>query len=130
MKRRCATSKQRWFDVAQRCINVVSTSDTDVVSTLCNVEKPTSDFVSLSTSDQCYFNVDPQCWNNVDPTSKCWLGHLCFLTLFKRFISLKYFTLLRLFKSVISLKYFASFNSSNQTCYFNPIRLLLSYLID
>ena len=44
----------------QRCINVVSTSGTDVVSTLCNVENPTSDFVSFSTSDQCYFNVDPQ----------------------------------------------------------------------
>ena len=54
--------------------NVVSTSDTDVVSTLCNVEKSTSDFVSFSTSDQRYFNVDPQRWNNVDPTSKCWLG--------------------------------------------------------
>ena len=33
----------------QRCINVVSTSGTDVVSTLCNVENPTSDFVSFST---------------------------------------------------------------------------------
>ena len=44
----------------QRCINVVSTSGTDVVSTLCNVENPTSDFASFSTSDQRYFNVDPQ----------------------------------------------------------------------
>ena len=44
----------------QLCINVVSTSGTDVVSTLCNVENPTSDFVSFSTSDQHYFNVDPQ----------------------------------------------------------------------
>ena len=46
----------------QRCFSVVSTSYTDVVSTLCNVENPTSDFVSFSTSDQRYF--------------KCWLGHV------------------------------------------------------
>ena len=59
----------------QRCFSVVSTLYTDVVSTLCNVENPTSDFVSFSTSDQCYFNVDPQRWNNVDPTLKCWLGY-------------------------------------------------------
>ena len=58
----------------QRCFSVVSTSYTDVVSTLCNVENPTSDFVSFSASDQRYFNVDPQCWNNVDPMLKCWLG--------------------------------------------------------
>ena len=52
----------------QRCINVLptffSTSGTDVVSTLCNVENPT--FVSFSTSDQCYFNVQKtliQRWN-------------------------------------------------------------------
>ena len=44
----------------QRCFDVVSTSGTDVVSTLSNVENPTSDFVSFSTSDQRYFNVDPQ----------------------------------------------------------------------
>ena len=44
----------------QLCINVVSTSGTDVVSTLRNVENPTSDFVSFSMSDQRYFNVDPQ----------------------------------------------------------------------
>ena len=44
----------------QRCINVVSTSGTDVVSTLCNVENPTLDFVSFSMSDQRYFSVDPQ----------------------------------------------------------------------
>ena len=36
----------------QRCINVAST--------LCNVDNPTSDFVSFSTSDQHYFNVDLQ----------------------------------------------------------------------
>ena len=35
-------------------------SDNDVVSTLCNVENPTSDFVPISMSDQHYFNVDPQ----------------------------------------------------------------------
>ena len=58
----------------QRCFNVASTSRTDVVSTLCKVENPTSDFVSFSTSDQRYFNVDPQRWNNVNPTLKCWLG--------------------------------------------------------
>ena len=58
----------------QRCFNIVSTSHTDVVSTLSNVENPTSNFVSFSTSDQGYFNVDPQRWNNVDPTLKCWLG--------------------------------------------------------
>ena len=58
----------------QCCFNVVSTSDTDFVSTLCNVENPISDFVSFSTSYQRYFNVDPQRWNNVHPTLKCWLG--------------------------------------------------------
>ena len=58
------TLKQRRDKVVstlfQRCFNVVSTSDTDVVSTLCKVENPTSNFVSFSTSDQRYFNVDPQ----------------------------------------------------------------------
>ena len=44
----------------QRCINVVLTLGTDLVSTLCNVENPTSDFSSFSTSDQRYFNADPQ----------------------------------------------------------------------
>ena len=44
----------------QRCFDVVSTSGSDVESTLCNVEKPTSDFVSFSTSDQRCFNVDSQ----------------------------------------------------------------------
>ena len=44
----------------QRCFEVVSTSGTDVVSTLCKVEDPMSDFVSFSTSDQRYFKVDPQ----------------------------------------------------------------------
>ena len=41
-------------------------SYTDVVSTLSNVENPTSDFVSFSWSDQRYFNVDPQRWNSVE----------------------------------------------------------------
>ena len=36
----------------QRCFNVVST--------LCNVGNPASDFVSFSTSDQRYLNVAPQ----------------------------------------------------------------------
>ena len=58
---------QCWF-------NVVSMSDTDIVSTLYNVENPTPDFVSLSTSDQRYFNGDPQRWNNVGPTLKCSIG--------------------------------------------------------
>ena len=62
--------RTRWSNVKiklyQRCFNVVSTSDSDVVSTLCNVENPASNFVSFSTSDQWYFNVDP--------TLKCWLG--------------------------------------------------------
>ena len=58
----------------QRCFSVVSTSYTDGVSTLCNVENPTLDFVSFLTSDQRHFNVDPQRWNNVDPTLKCWLS--------------------------------------------------------
>ena len=52
--------------VAQRCLDVVSTSGTEVASTLCKVETLTSDFVSFSTSDQSYFNVHPQRWNNVD----------------------------------------------------------------
>ena len=68
------TLYQHCTNVLQRCFDVVSTSGTDVVSTLCDVENPTSDFVSFSTSDQRYFNVDPQRWNNVDPTLKCWLG--------------------------------------------------------
>ena len=57
--------------------NSNNNTDTDVVSTLCNVENPTSNFVSFSTLHQRYFNVDPQHWNNVDPTLKCWLGNIC-----------------------------------------------------
>ena len=49
------------FDVEQWCFDFFSTSGTAVVSTLRNVENPTSDFVLFSTSDPCYFNVDPQC---------------------------------------------------------------------
>ena len=71
------TLYQHCTNVVQRCFDVVSTSGTDVVSTLCDVENPTSDFVSFSTSDQRYFNVDPQRWNNVDPMLKCWLGQFC-----------------------------------------------------
>ena len=59
---------QRYINVMKRCSDVVSTSDTDVVLKLCNVENPTSDFVSLPTLDQSYLNVDPKRWNNIDPT--------------------------------------------------------------
>ena len=49
------TLKQRRNNIGstlfQSCFNVVSTSGTNVVSTLCNVESPTSDFVSFSTSN-------------------------------------------------------------------------------
>ena len=55
-----ATLKQRCINVVQRCFDVVSTLGNDVVLTLCNVENPTSDFVSFSTLDQRYFNVYPQ----------------------------------------------------------------------
>ena len=54
---RCATLFRRYVML---CFDVVSVSGTDVVSTLCNIENPMSDFVSFSTSDQRYFNVDPQ----------------------------------------------------------------------
>ena len=57
----------------QRCFDVVSMSDTEVVSHFCNVENPTSE---LSTSDQSYFKVDSQRLNNVDVTLKCWLGNV------------------------------------------------------
>ena len=60
LKQRCTNIVQRYFDVVQRCFDVVSTLVNDVVSTLCNVENPTSDFVSFSTSDQRYFKIDPQ----------------------------------------------------------------------
>ena len=68
---------QRWNDVVQSWFNVVSTLDTNVVSMLCNLENPTSDFVSFSTSDQRYFNGDLPYWNNVNPILKCWLGIIC-----------------------------------------------------
>ena len=58
--KRCARLFLRSFNVVQGCFDVVSTSGSDVVSTFCIVEKPTSDFVSFSMSNQCYFNVDPQ----------------------------------------------------------------------
>ena len=63
----------------QRCFNVVSTSDTDAVSTFCNVEKPSSDFVSLSTTLK-------QRWSML----KCWLDFLRYLgpfTMFTLFLS-------------------------------------------
>ena len=59
---------QRCINVMKRYFDIVSTSDTEVVLKLCNVENPTSDFDSLPTSDQSYFNVDPKRWNNIDPT--------------------------------------------------------------
>ena len=59
-----------------RRFNVLSTSGTDVLTTLCNAENRTSDFVSFWTSDQRSFNVDLQRWNNVDPTLKCWLCYI------------------------------------------------------
>ena len=37
---------------------MVSTSDTYVVSTLCNIENPTSDFVSFTMSYQRYSNIE------------------------------------------------------------------------
>ena len=58
----------------QRCFNVVSTSDTDAVSTFCNVEKPSSDFVSLSTTLK-------QRWSML----KCWLDFLKYLVPFTMF---------------------------------------------
>ena len=54
------------MNVVQCCFDVVSTSGIDFVSTLCNGENLTSDFVSFSTSNQRYFNVDWQCWNNIE----------------------------------------------------------------
>ena len=55
-----STLKQGSNDVVQSSLNVVSNLDTDVVSTLCKVENPTSDFASVSTSDQRYIIVDSQ----------------------------------------------------------------------
>ena len=61
---------QCWNDVKQFWKTVVSTLC--VLSTLYNVENPTSESISFSTSEHRYFNVDPQSWNNVDPTLKCY----------------------------------------------------------
>ena len=55
-----ATLKQSCINVVQRYFDVVLTSSTNVVSTSCKVENPTSDFVLYSMSDQGYSNVDPQ----------------------------------------------------------------------
>ena len=53
------------FDIAfTKVENTLKQRRDKVVSTLYNVENPTSDFVSFSTSDQRYFNVDP----NVETT--------------------------------------------------------------
>ena len=54
------TLRQRCSNVVKRCFEVVSKSGSDVESTVCNVENPTSDFASFSTSDQRYFNADLQ----------------------------------------------------------------------
>ena len=69
-------SYQRWNNVERTICNVekpagstlynvVSTSDTDVVSTLYNVENSTSDFVTFPTSNQRCFNLDEQRWNEI-----------------------------------------------------------------
>ena len=52
LKRHFASLKKCCVNVAQSCFNVVSTSDTDIVSTLCKVENPTLGFISSSISDQ------------------------------------------------------------------------------
>ena len=46
-------SHQRCNSIEKKLSNVEKT----VVLILCNVENPTSDFVSLSTSNQRYYNV-------------------------------------------------------------------------
>ena len=69
------TLKQSCINVVQLYFDVVLTSNTNVVSTLCKVENPTSDVVLYSMSDQGYFNVDPQHWKKDDPNLKCWLGY-------------------------------------------------------
>ena len=64
------TLQIRWYSVVLALCNVVSTSGTDFVLTLRNVENPTSDFVLFSTPDQRYFNVWSttlkQCWSKVE----------------------------------------------------------------
>ena len=52
LKQRCINVVPTLCNVVLPLCNVVSTSGTDVVSTLCNVENLTLDFVSFSTSDQ------------------------------------------------------------------------------
>ena len=51
--------------------------------TLCNVEKPTLDFVSFSTSDRRYFNVNPQRWNDVEMLA----GEIIITNLFVLFLN-------------------------------------------
>ena len=60
LKQRCISVEPTLCNVLSTLCDVVSTSGTDVVSTLCKIENLMSDFVSYSTSDQRYFNVDPQ----------------------------------------------------------------------
>ena len=74
LKRHCATLKNGYIDVVLRWLNGISMLVTDIVSMLCNVEIPISNFVSFSTLHQRYLNGDLQCWNKVDPTLKCWSG--------------------------------------------------------
>ena len=62
--------KSDCINVVQRWFNVVSRLDTDIVSTLYNVENPMSGFASFSTLDQRYLNADPQRWNSIGPLMK------------------------------------------------------------
>ena len=55
---------------------VISTLDTDILSILCKVENPISDYVSFSTSDQRDLNGNLQCRNYVDSALKCWWGSI------------------------------------------------------
>ena len=68
LKKFCALLKSRCIDIVQRWFNVISTSDTDDLSTWYKVGNSMPDFVLFSTSHQRYFKVDSQRWNNFDPT--------------------------------------------------------------
>ena len=60
---------QRCVNVVQRSFDVVSTSGSDIVSSLSNVEKPTSDFVLFhvgSTLFQRWFTTLKQRWSGVE----------------------------------------------------------------
>ena len=56
--KRCFAKSKRLLcvNVVQRCFDVVSTSDTDVVVRLRSIENPKSGFVSFSTSGQPHFH--------------------------------------------------------------------------